>query len=461
MKELSVFGFRASVDKTLLVIVLLGVIVRLALLVNVYASGSLAPLMYGDTRGYFELAENLAAGHGFVSTQGSVQAPEFFRAPGFPFLLAPFFAGVPLALYPIILATCSGILLPLLTFLIARRVVNRPAALVAAGLAAFEPNLITFSLAFLTEMPCLLLLLGGIELTLRSLEQSRWRSAVMAGVLFAAALYLRPALLPIFFTVMLGVLGILLLRRRMNARIVFVVVLITYAVLVPWHLRTYALTHVYAFSGSGWRNVYTDLLVSLRSIDNKTSFKTEALSQDANTSPGFTTYDINNPTQSDSLRSVSLAEIRERFPTFLKVETLAFISFFLNDNYYYLASRFLLIPSYKSSTHISASHTLLTRGVAGFPAIVSEMRRQYFIPLFGRVTTALLTLAALIGYFRIRHPLRHVFLAAILITAFASSILALSIEARFRIPVMPFLFMLAAPVLLFWWRRLARRIIPA
>src|SRR3569623_275578 len=105
-------------------------------------------IIYGDAAGpggYVVLARLLSAGDGFVSLQDGVVAPEVFRSPGLPLLIAQFMyfpSGV--LVYCLFLAACAAILLPLLTYLVAKPIVGVRAALVAAGLTAFEPNLIFF-----------------------------------------------------------------------------------------------------------------------------------------------------------------------------------------------------------------------------------------------------------------------------------------------------------------------------
>jgi hypothetical protein len=73
------------------------------------------------------------------------------------------------------------------------------------------------------------------------------------------------------------------------------------------------------------------------------------------------------------------------------------------------------------------------------------MQRQWFVPVWGRLFSVGLVLAAAVGAWRYRR-LAFVWWCIVLIgwTALASSAIGLGVEARLRISILPLIFILAA-----------------
>ena len=75
------------------------------------------------------------------------------------------------------------------------------------------------------------------------------------------------------------------------------------------------------------------------------------------------------------------------------------------------------------------------------------MARQYSIPFIGRIISIGLIIGAVVGFFRVRNRIRYVLASVIILAAITSTVSGLGVESRFRVPIMPFIFMLASPVL--------------
>ncbi len=426
-----------------------GIILRLlAFGITLYTLGP-AALTKGDAVGYIELATNLGQGLGYVSTVEGTLATEVFRSAGFPLLYAPFtFISNGLVVYGLLMSILAGALLPMLTFFAARRITDYRAALIAAALMAFEPHAVMFSFSPLTEVPFMLFALGGLLLSLIAYERSSYAVAVCAGGLFGYAAFIRPGYFQLLSLTFVLTALVLLVRRDTRYRHVFVIFVCMLAVLSPWFVRNHSLTGVYALSGQGWRNVYTDYVASIRALDNGTTFhdEKEQLKIEAMEGLGISRRDIGNPASASALRSLALSEVWERKMTVLKLEAALVTSFFIQDGYYYQFRNYGYVNDAPGG-HISPTRELLTNGLGATPVILNELVKQRFIPLWGRLFTVGIFVSAIVGFFMLRHRIKYAFVLVIMLAAVTATVLGLGMDARLRIPAEPLFFILAAPAL--------------
>ncbi|MDB5189500.1 MAG: hypothetical protein JWL82_457 [Parcubacteria group bacterium] len=447
--KLSVFkerpeGVRARAPEILAFVLLCAVLLRVAILFHVLALGGVGPLVYGDAMGYRELSTNLATGNGFATTRAGMLVPEVFRTPGLPLLLAPF-AGSDssLAIYFFVLALLGGALFPYLVYRVGKRFVSVGVALGAAILVAFEPQLVFFSMYAQTEMPFMLFSYGALCLAILAYDRGSYLYAAGAGALLGYAVLIRPGFFPVCIVTLVAILGYQLWKERTMVRYGAVIVLLLMVVLAPWYVRTHEITGVYALSGAGWRNVYTDYLASVRAIEHHTDFSSEkhSLKQDAE-AIGVPTDQVDNPAYGKLLRNASLKELWAHKVTVLKLEPVLLFSFFTQDGYYYQFKRLYLVPNDEGS-HTSATFALLNKGVAGIRDVIAEAGRQLFIPILGRLFTIGIFLAALIGFFFVKTRMRYAFALIIALSALTATAIGLGVEARLRLPVEPLLFLFA------------------
>ncbi len=419
----------------------------------VFMTKGLEPFLYGDAVGYVSLATNMAHGLGFLRESGSGLVLEVFRTPGLPLLLMPFVSsGTLLSLYLLLQTIVASLLLPYLTWWIGMRLFNARVALIASMLMAFEPMLIFFSWFVLTEIPFLICSLLGFATLIRALEfrindRSFSTFAIAASFFSGFAVLIRPGNLPLFVFA-----GALLLFVNMRSVLRFkqlaIIACLFVLVLTPWFYRNYQVTGVFSLSGAGWRNVYTDYLPSIRQIKNGTDFSYERKkirTQDA-AKLGLTSEDLNNPKYAPLLREVSLKEIRENLSIVAKLETILLLNFFLNDGYYYQASRLGFME--RLPKHISPTREFLDRGFSALPVIWDQLVGQRFVPLVGHVVTGVIFFFALLGtilsaLFR-RYYIGMLLALLIALSAVMTSVLGFGVEARLRISIMPLLFLLSA-----------------
>ncbi len=461
--KLSIFreypeGIRASMKAKLSFVVLCAVLLRVAVLFHVLAIAGIAPLVYGDALSYRQLATSLADGAGFVRPDmNGVVRDEVFRTPGLPLLLAAF-AGSDggLSVYFFLLAVISGTLLPVLVYGVGKRFISADAAFIAALFIAFEPHLVFFSILPQTEMPFILFSYGGFLAIMYAIERRLYVFAALAGALLAYASLIRPGFWPVFVVAAGGTLLYLGIRRRRAWRYVSVMLALALIFMAPWYMRVHEVSGVYALSGAGWRNVYTDYLASIRAVEKGTGFAVEkrALKDNAELA-GVPTDEVDNPASAKKLRDFALAEMWVHKETVIKLEATLLTSFFFQDGYYYQMKRFFLLPLDKD-THQSPTFLLLSKGFGGIPEIFNELARQRFVPIVGRAFTLLTFIGALLGFFLVRNPIRYLFALIIALSALTATVIGLGVESRLRLPVEPLLFIFLAAAIVWVADRLTR-----
>lgn len=195
-----------------------------------------APLK-GDEANYQRQAEQLAAGEGFVTAWG---APTAYGTPGYPAILA-----VALRLEgdsprtTRLLQLRFGVLIVLLTFLLARALFGVPVALIAAALVAVNPFLVFISGYGLTENPYTLFVLTALCLVTAKRMTPAWRLCV-AGVALGLATLVRPTgfAMALWIAAALAVVAHGLWPRARAALLVFGVTWVAFV--LPWQLRNLA-----------------------------------------------------------------------------------------------------------------------------------------------------------------------------------------------------------------------------
>lgn len=405
------------------------------------SQGSFDTFISGDGDGYLELAKNLANGNGFVRNTAEGYIFETFRTPGLPSLLAVFFlSGSGLVGYFFTLSILSSIIIPLCTWYIGSRLFSNIVGIISAWLITLEPLIYLHNWLLLTEIPYLIVFLIGVTTYIKYFKSKNYLTLAIVGILLAFSVYIRPgALLLIVVPTFTLAIYLFFYKFSQFLRLKFIV-LIFFLVLTPWIMYIHSITSVYAVSGTGWRNVYTDYLASLRSINNETTFAVEKnkLKAFATETWGFSSTDINDPANSKILRDYSLAEIYNDIPLVIKLQSLLFISYFTHTDYFARLVRLDVITA-PSTNRSSVTQLFLSRGLKSLPEIFSSLRSQYFMPILERVWSLSLFIFATVGFFS-NYKNRIIWLIFLVLALgyLSSSAIGLGIEGRLRIPLLPF-----------------------
>lgn len=192
---------------------------------------------------YDRLAWNLAQGHGYRFAPDT--ALTLTREPGFPLLLAGLFSlfGYSLTAARLMNLVLAGLAALVLCRLVRRVTDQRWAQLGAAAMFLLHPGVLVAELRGGVEIPFILLSLLFLQALCRALDSRRVRDYALAGLLLGVASSVRSTAL--LFPVLLLPLFLLVERPRpsvgqMVSRLA-VLGLCTALVLLPWTVRNYRL----------------------------------------------------------------------------------------------------------------------------------------------------------------------------------------------------------------------------
>lgn len=431
----------------LIIVICIAVGVRLLALSFALHSAGVEGFISGDAVVYVNLAQNMLDGNGFATSITGSIVPELFRTPGFPLLLSAFLllGSNGLLLYSVLMCVVAGILLPILSFEIGKRFHNYHTGIIVATMLAIEPHAVFYSFLYQTEMLFVLCAFGGLLCALVAYERVSYTYAAFSGALFGYSVLVRPGFFPVLALLSVACTAVFFLTKDRRYRHMLVLTACTVFMLAPWYMRNHNVAGVYALSGAGWRNVYTDYVSSIRSIKNGTSYheEKELLKVEALTRFGMQRDEVDNPANGKILRNAALSEMWQNKKNVMKLETALLASFFLNDGYYY-EFRMLGFVRDTNEPHISPTYTLLSKGFAGIPDIFHELARQKFIPLIGRLFTGVTIFLAVVGFFVVRSRMRYVYATATILSGLAATAIGLGLDARMRFPVEALIFMFAA-----------------
>lgn len=188
---------------------------------------------FSDPADYVRNAISIAHGHGMAPSLVGDHGASALRPPAYPYTLGGVFAVTGDSYTAGRLASALfGVISVFLIGLIADMLWSRRTALIAMGIAAIYPALVLLSGTLLSESLALPLVLGMLVMVLE-------RRAVPAGLLFGLALLDRPALVVFAIPLVAGLWG----ERRWRApALALAVALLT---VVPWTIRNAVEFHAF------------------------------------------------------------------------------------------------------------------------------------------------------------------------------------------------------------------------
>jgi 4-amino-4-deoxy-L-arabinose transferase-like glycosyltransferase len=239
----------AAVRISLRAAVAADVLLRLLLIACAAWNGGPAAFLVGDSVGYRILARHLAFDGAFLDRWGS-GTPELFRTPGYPLLLVPgMWMGQSVA-FAIALNVLASVAIVIVTYRLARRLLDERLAGFCALVVALEPTMLTWSLKVMPETLFTLCLVLFTAAALQGLETRQTRWIVAAATAIVGAAYLRPIAYPLVFVIALAAFF------AIGARRAFIFLVTAAALLAPWHLRNAWQTGYPGFSTVTERSLY-------------------------------------------------------------------------------------------------------------------------------------------------------------------------------------------------------------
>lgn len=189
---------------------------------------------------YFEITQNLIAGHGFSADDAPPYKPHPLRTPGYPYLLAGLLWAFNSYWLILVLQLCVGSLSCVLALFIAQKLTQSLKVGIAAGVfLALEPYHVLFSGLFFTETIFVFLFLSFVVLFLRYLEKPTLLLLCMSAAVLGVATLTKttPQFVPFI------VIPLILWHLRHNLKAAFlhasVFGFIFLALLTPWLYRNY------------------------------------------------------------------------------------------------------------------------------------------------------------------------------------------------------------------------------
>ncbi|QQG45225.1 MAG: glycosyltransferase family 39 protein [Candidatus Sungiibacteriota bacterium] len=459
------------IPKKLIIIILLALVVRLLLLSALLLNFGETGLELTDSRIFLRTANNLLAGHGFSREPEPPFLPTAFFPPLYPLLIAgsKLIASsiLPVLILQIILAS----LMPLVVFRIGERLSVRPfVSGVAAGLTAFEPLGVLWSITVMSDVVAVFFLLLAVFFFIKLLGDFSVRSALFSGLLLGLSTLTRPhaqflfipAAVFLFILLLKGSLKRvrsdpapeerIVLAAKQRALILLVFTVFFLLTLSPWLLRNYIRFGTISVSTTGVRNIYSSLGTSV--MNYKTDqpygevqeklYKTLALRE------GLTIKDLKeNPAYGSLLAREGIKIMLENPKETLAVFAISINSFFTQDLYATYLRQYRVIPRF--AMDFSPSVTLIKEGPGALAKLVwQRLGVLFLIPLAGRIFWIFLTILGALGAFLAvkRGGAGRVIalLLALLIIYYATTsiVAGFSDYGRHRYPVNTFIFLLAS-----------------
>ncbi|MFC1802250.1 ArnT family glycosyltransferase, partial [Patescibacteria group bacterium] len=205
-------------NKKIVIIFLLALAIRILFFsISFYNNGGdLIDTIHGYD-GYFEIANNLVDNGVFSVSSEEPFAPHPLRPPVYPYYLAGimFIFG---SYWAVVVANLLlGSLIPVLGFLLIRKVMSGKIAFGTGLLMALEPFSIILSFIFYTETVFIFLFLSFLNFFFRYFEDPSFRNIVWSAVFLGLATLVKPTTQ--YLPIVIPLLILLYFRKSLNRKI--------------------------------------------------------------------------------------------------------------------------------------------------------------------------------------------------------------------------------------------------
>lgn len=419
-------------NKFIVYILFAGLILRLIyflIILRNFGSEGFYLTANGDAVEYLGLAKQWLAHNTFQNLQNLSQ-PEIFRMPGYPLFIAFFYKLMPAVALPILVQNLVFVVFIFLFYKFCESLLeNKRVALVASGFLAVEPSVIYWNNQLLTESFFTIMIFLAVCCAFIFSLRKRMVYPALAGLFFSLATFIRPAgeYLLLAFLVFWGILFFtkkISLRKFILAASVFISVFIL--VLSPWLIRNKAIFGTYGISNSSVNGFGKYLSV----IDNETGKESPPL-------------DNTNPLRGAVvLQREAMSAIWQHPVIFSKTYILSLAPFFFGDAYLSVFGR--VAPFFEKAR-------IITNWKGGAGEFLSFFKghggAEAFVFFGGKIVWALIIIFAVAGliYWIFRYKKQYPMLIFLILVIFYFSLASgVGAYSRFRFPVNPYIFLLAA-----------------
>jgi 4-amino-4-deoxy-L-arabinose transferase-like glycosyltransferase len=425
------------------VVFCIAIVLRLGLFgVNfIHNEGNLVNTIKGDD-GYYELSQNILAGNGFSFDTASPYRPNPLRPPVWPYVIA---GTASVGGYGLVLALelLMGSLIPVFGLVLARRLFGALVGRWTGIIMAVEPYSILLSFILYTETCFTFFFLLSLVHLMRFIDERDMMQGVLSGLILGLAILVKPTVQ--FFPLLIPLFLLIAWRRELTKNLVaraLLVGVLAGIVMLPWAYRNKVEFGVWGMSAQPAFNLYVYLVPTVLSIDNNTNFKTELDSfvyRDG--------FDINSITLANAgeYKDRAMEVLLEHKGALVESALITLITFLTHDGMLTVLQysgitfeNILNTPALSLLAHPTELLSVLGH-YATSPAILIPLVRIFWI------LTTIFMIWGIVVLFRLKQMDTKKMLALLIILYFATTtaINGLGVNARFRVPVLVFMFSFA------------------
>ena len=417
-------------------VLVVALVVRAAVIVSsLMVTGGTIGFINPDTDDYVEPATAFLE----TGTFALGGQPDITRTPGYPIFLLP---GIALGHVEIITLVGQVLLSCLTVYGVYRLGLellgDGRAALLGACVYAVEPVSILFSAKVVSETLFTAILVLFLLAATKYLKEPRWRTIIVAAMLLAAAIYVRPIAyyLPALATPFLLVRALVLRRAaRLLAAQAAVFFIVSAGLISLWHVRNYAATGYSGFTANIESNLYYVEAAQVLAVERGVAFKEMAhrlgYSEELRYQNRPAEFTENKGAHYAAMRRKALDIIAEHPLTYLRNRAHAVLRTVLNPGGFEYMVLYDVYPG-----HRILEAEVLDKGLmAGAIWMLRERTALFWTNIALAVILAIIYLCAVMGFVSRRLRLTAPVLLALMVGAyFVGTSLG---SSRFRHPVMP------------------------
>lgn len=395
--------------------------------------------------GYYVIAQNISAGHGFSAELSAPYTLTSVRPPLWPYFLAVTHmlpGGYGASIFLEIIMACF---LPILGMKLARYIISSRIAIILTGVfLAIEPYAVHLSTVFYSDVMLMFFLFLSVLFLFKYFSQRTFLPLAVSAVCIGLATLTKPVAeyLPILFV------AIILwdARRALSRKVVgmsLLYLVIFAAVITPWLYRNYALFDSFALTPQLQGAAYRVLVPSVLAIAHHTSWQQE---EDALLAQG--SDDINHTSFASSQGGLAktIQVLRSHKKAAIETFATVAITFMTHDGMLDILDHLGYGPNFhlgRPALFLFLAHPLLLMHfialAATQPVILVLVMRLWWVGMAGLF---------FLGSWRyVRHEgLKSEGMTAFMLVMYfmlATMLIGLAVNARYHVPVEPFIFVFA------------------
>ncbi len=395
--------------------------------------------------GYYEIANNLVAGHGFTRSAGEPYVPDSVRMPLYPLFIAGilniFGSYKALFIIQALLGSASAVI----AWMIAREFLGPRLSIAVGLLTALEPYTAYLTGLVLTETLFTFVFLCFIYCFLRYLKNRSLRMLVLTSALLGIATLIKPTTqyVPIFMLVIMLWNGGFNVKRFLLKEVP-VVLGVFLLILSPWIYRNYETFGNTSLNVEPVSALYAFLVPSTIALEQNIPFD-EAAKQFLG-SLGTESIEEVNLGNTSEFRQRAFAKLWQHPKGLAELFGVTMYGFFTHDGYAGLLNNrfdagipYAHPPVFELLTHPREAVSFFGNLMQG-PGAIVVLGRLFWIAI------TLLSVAGAIMYWMKKGLTPKLIFITGMIAYFACTtiIVGLGVGVRYRVPVEPLLFILAA-----------------